>query len=263
LLKAAQGGDSRAAFDVGVCYRDGVGIEANASEAFSWFNQGSSTGNLQAMFALAKCYEKGLGVVVDQHQALALYSQVSRNDAGELGARARSREESLRNAMDNAGGKGLSGWFKRLFGAAPSGSTSAISKKTERVAVQSSIRKDCRQDNVETVLWVDRSERPALMCVEWKSTGRTFELHDEGHAVTIGRSGCDITLDTNNYHISRCHARFVFDAGRVFLVDNASSNGTYLNGECIASNQWYPLSLGDTFSLADEVFLVKKPSENG
>jgi tetratricopeptide (TPR) repeat protein len=263
LLMAARGGDARAAYDVGVCYRDALGVEGNASEAFSWFDHGGSAGNLQAMLATAECYEEGLGVVEDKYQALMLYSQVSRSDAGELGARARAQEEKLRASMDNAEHKGLSGWLKRLFGKKTTRPTASSTQQPTRPIVQPPSKKDRIEDGIETVVWEERLERPPLVDIEWKSTGRTFSLHDEGREITIGRYGCDITLDTDNYLISRRHARFVFDAGRVFLVDNTSSNGTYLNGERIAANKWYPLAFGDTFSLADEVFTVKEPHANG
>jgi hypothetical protein len=54
-----------------------------------------------------------------------------------------------------------------------------------------------------------------------------------GPGIRIGReaSVCDIVLE--NPRISRLHAEVVFEAGRVVLIDRASSNGTWVNDKKI------------------------------
>lgn len=262
LLRAAQSGDSTAAIDVATCFRDGVGVERNHSEAFKWFDHAGKQGNLRGVFGVADCYESGLGVSQDRQRALELYGEVARKDSGDLGAMARTHVSSLQKQIQKNSTKGFRGFVARLLGIVPAGPDDRADGVAKEVGTHARTDEDVvvtRVDSIQTVLWDDRSASPAILSIVWKAGGRTFDLRDEGRAITIGRYGCDITLHTDNYHIGRNHAKFAFDAGRVYLVDNNSSNGTYLNGECLAANQWYPIKPGDSFSLADELFSVVEP----
>lgn len=271
LLEAANAGDPLGCLEVGRCYNAGLGVEQNASEAFAWYGRGSEAGSLEARLAAAQCLELGLGTAVDAEGALALYEQIARDvSAGALAQEAESRGQALRDALTPQEEGGLRGFFRRLFGFAPNGGGigAGSTHNADSGNVASSASTAGRSsgepvDAVETVVWDERSQRPCLLTIVWKATGRQFGLVDEGHSVSIGRYSTDIVLDTDNTRISRSHAKFAFDAGRVYIVDNNSSNGTYVNGSCIAANQWVPLKPGDTFSLADELFLVAGPVDKG
>jgi serine phosphatase RsbU (regulator of sigma subunit)/pSer/pThr/pTyr-binding forkhead associated (FHA) protein len=73
-----------------------------------------------------------------------------------------------------------------------------------------------------------------LLATEGPLTGKTFPL--EGPATIIGRHPeCHIVLDSGA--VSRQHARIAFDAGRYYVEDLNSRNGTYRNGKPVLQRQ--------------------------
>ncbi|MCA9568615.1 MAG: FHA domain-containing protein, partial [Myxococcales bacterium] len=73
------------------------------------------------------------------------------------------------------------------------------------------------------------------------------------HTIILGRDpACDVHLDDRR--VSRQHARIEpEDDGSLLLVDNGSSNGTYVNGEEVGSHH---LALGDRIGLGKGVQLT-------
>ncbi|MFC1682354.1 FHA domain-containing protein [Nanoarchaeota archaeon] len=92
-------------------------------------------------------------------------------------------------------------------------------------------------------------------------TGRIHPLTKD--KTTIGRSNDNdiVTQEGDSYHIkkiadlvSRTHAVVISDEGRHFLVDNGSTNGTYVlvgnvKTRRLEKGEKYPLEDEDTFSL--------------
>ena len=67
-----------------------------------------------------------------------------------------------------------------------------------------------------------------LIFTKGPRAGERFAV--KGERVTIGRlSECEVALDSPN--VSRRHAVIERDAGRLFIVDNRSGNGTFVNGQ--------------------------------
>jgi uncharacterized protein involved in exopolysaccharide biosynthesis len=83
-----------------------------------------------------------------------------------------------------------------------------------------------------------------------KEAGRVFALiHRES---VIGRAaGAQIRVEDGA--ISSKHAKIVWDGSRHALVDLGSTNGTFLNGRRLESNESVPLSYGDSIQVADIV----------
>jgi hypothetical protein len=78
--------------------------------------------------------------------------------------------------------------------------------------------------------------------------GPRREVPLEADVVTIGRSPeCDIVLDFS--YISRVHARVELRDSSYVLVDNGSTNGTFVNGKRM--NARHTLSPGDHIAVAD------------
>jgi|GEM_PF-5956181 len=84
--------------------------------------------------------------------------------------------------------------------------------------------------------------------------------------ITLGRktdrASCDVDLNPfggGDYGVSRIHAiiRFERALNRLVIVDNGSTNGTFLNGVRIASNMDSVISDGDELKLARMIFRVK------
>lgn len=81
----------------------------------------------------------------------------------------------------------------------------------------------------------------------------------------IGR-GSSVDLDLDADKASRNHARIFWQAGKAWLEDLGSSNGTLLNGEAVSSPQL--LKKDDVITIADleleyqEVLISTKPTDS-
>lgn len=62
---------------------------------------------------------------------------------------------------------------------------------------------------------------------------------------------------TNNNSVSRIHADIVFKNGQYYIIDNNSTNYTFVNGQMIPAKQEIALSDGDRIKLAEEEFVFK------
>ena len=62
---------------------------------------------------------------------------------------------------------------------------------------------------------------------------------------------------SGNPTISRSHADIINKNGQFYIVDNNSTNHTYVNGEMIPSNTEIPLSHGAKIRLSNEEFEFK------
>jgi pSer/pThr/pTyr-binding forkhead associated (FHA) protein len=99
-----------------------------------------------------------------------------------------------------------------------------------------------------------RPWRIALLLVEHQMQ----MIFDLTNPVTIGRSvpenGYNPDIDLGAYAgsdrgVSREHLIMQLEGERVVVIDNASANGTKLNGEWLESGQSYPLRHGDDLQL--------------
>ena len=62
---------------------------------------------------------------------------------------------------------------------------------------------------------------------------------------------------SNNNSISRIHAEVIMRNGTFYLVDQKSTNGTYVNGVKLTPLQETELKNGDIIQLSDEEFEFK------
>ena len=58
LLKAAEQGDSLAQYQLGECYEEGMGVEANEEQAIAWYEKSAERGNELAYQALERLKEE-------------------------------------------------------------------------------------------------------------------------------------------------------------------------------------------------------------
>jgi TPR repeat protein len=82
--KAAGQGNANAAFNLGVAYSNGIGIQQNMDQAAQWFLRAAGSGIVNAQFNLGLLYERGDGVPVSQVEAYAWYSAAANH--GDTGA---------------------------------------------------------------------------------------------------------------------------------------------------------------------------------
>ena len=76
-LKAAEQGDARAQFNLGVCYENGTGVDKDASEAVKWYRKAAEQGHTRAQCNLGWCYMNGVGVAKDAAEAVRWYRKAA------------------------------------------------------------------------------------------------------------------------------------------------------------------------------------------
>ncbi|MCL4529439.1 MAG: FHA domain-containing protein [Chloroflexi bacterium] len=81
--------------------------------------------------------------------------------------------------------------------------------------------------------------------------GATFSL--EGDQLIIGRDSSS-NVAINDAEVSRKHARLTFQGGKYVIEDLGSTNGTFVNGQRLASP--IVLKSGDVVSLGEQIVLM-------
>ena len=64
---------------MGHCYDDGIGVIANAKDAFAWYLKAAQQGDDSAMFVVGSRYEQGKGTERDVEAAREWYSRAARD----------------------------------------------------------------------------------------------------------------------------------------------------------------------------------------
>lgn len=75
LLKRAAHGDVNSQYKLGVCYKDGDGVEKDYHEAVKWFTKAAESNHAKALRALGICYFNGEGVDNNYEKALSIFEQ--------------------------------------------------------------------------------------------------------------------------------------------------------------------------------------------
>ena len=69
LKAAADKGHKKAQYRLGMCYKDGKGVEKDRKKAFDLFTKYANQGIGDAEYQLARAYLKGKGVTADEKKA--------------------------------------------------------------------------------------------------------------------------------------------------------------------------------------------------
>lgn len=75
--RAAEAGQAKAQYNLGLMYANGVGVEQNYQEALRWYHKSAEKGFSSAQYILAGKYATGQGVDRDIRQALVWYLKAS------------------------------------------------------------------------------------------------------------------------------------------------------------------------------------------
>lgn len=87
-------------------------------------------------------------------------------------------------------------------------------------------------------------------------TGNIIQITNMG--ITFGRSSKDANyVIEGNSNITRCHALVYVYEDNMYVRDNNSTNGTYVNNKQAAPQIDVKLNVGDEVRFADEKFVVK------
>ena len=68
--KAAEQGDAKAQYNLGVCYANGDGVQKDLTQAVFWYRKAAEQGHAEAQYNLGVCYYNGDGVQKDLAQAV-------------------------------------------------------------------------------------------------------------------------------------------------------------------------------------------------
>ena len=58
-----------AQYNLGACYKNGIGVEKDPAEAVKWYRKAADQGIAKAQYNLGACYESGTGVERDPAEA--------------------------------------------------------------------------------------------------------------------------------------------------------------------------------------------------
>lgn len=76
--------------------------------------------------------------------------------------------------------------------------------------------------------------------------------------MVVGKNPCKVDFCvTDNIMVSREHAEFQQQCGKIYVCDLHSSNGTYVNGRRIPSENFVEIKIGDEVVLANEKFTIQ------
>jgi len=73
--KAAKKDHMNSAFNLGVCYRDGEGVEKNIEKSIFWFERARSLGSVAATIQIGKAYDEEGFANIDYKKAFSYYSE--------------------------------------------------------------------------------------------------------------------------------------------------------------------------------------------
>lgn len=89
------------------------------------------------------------------------------------------------------------------------------------------------------------------------SNNENIPITYSGFAIGRKRQEVDYCVSDNS-NVGRNHAKFIVRDGVTYIVDNKSTNGTFVNNTSVRPGQEVELKDGDTVMLADEKFIYKK-----
>lgn len=110
----------------------------------------------------------------------------------------------------------------------------------------------------ETELW-DAQEGEAWL--EYYENGLMSRVPLDRESTLVGRLSGQVDFAVANPKVGKIHAEFINQNGRIYVRDQNSKNGTYLNrsGQRINSNVPYELKDRDIICLADSEFVLHCP----
>lgn len=78
FLEAAHDGDAKAAHNLGVMFRDGIGVKQDDLDACHWFEHGARLGSARSQNSLGMRYQNGQSVARDLKKAHELFTEAAR-----------------------------------------------------------------------------------------------------------------------------------------------------------------------------------------
>jgi hypothetical protein len=76
--ESAKHGNAQAAYQLGRCYEEGIGVAKNITEAIKWYQAAVKQNEPNAIFRIGLCYEKGKGIEKNEAEARRYIKRASR-----------------------------------------------------------------------------------------------------------------------------------------------------------------------------------------
>lgn len=97
----------------------------------------------------------------------------------------------------------------------------------------------------------------SLYCVRGYYKGKSWILQ-AGIAITLGRNeSCTVAYPPNSKGVSRLQCSLMRDRqGRVYVRDEKSTYGTFLNGDRLQSGKWYQISDRSSVHFGNEIYQI-------
>ena len=103
------------------------------------------------------------------------------------------------------------------------------------------------------------TKKTRFLFIKGKYSGGEFYIKD-GQKLTIGRDiSSDIAIVDSK--VSRHHAVIISRAGRIFIEDKGSTNGTYVNEEKIEASEQIEIMPGTIFSIGDSSIKIESEGD--
>jgi TPR repeat protein len=77
IQKAAEGGNLQARYELGIAFRDGLGVSKDSAQAAKWLQLAADNGHADAAYALGLLYAQGNGIKRSRSRAISLYEQAA------------------------------------------------------------------------------------------------------------------------------------------------------------------------------------------
>lgn len=79
MIALAQSGDTESAYQIGLSYDLGLGLEKDVKQSFEYYNLAAKAGHAKAQYNLAICYALSKGVAKDIKQSKYWINQAREN----------------------------------------------------------------------------------------------------------------------------------------------------------------------------------------
>lgn len=99
-------------------------------------------------------------------------------------------------------------------------------------------------------------QKDKVFILKYVSTGESIEISSKRYSIGRSRRDADFVVEGNT-NVSRVHCYVYEEHGKVYVEDNNSLNGTFVNNRRLRKNGVEEAQIGDTIYVADEKFVLE------
>lgn len=129
-------------------------------------------------------------------------------------------------------------------------------KQRKEAAIEAAFAKEPEQDihrgALETELLIDT--QVDLVVLESADEEKPEKIYIDKPSFVVGRLKTQVDWVSDNNAVGKLHAELIKKEGVYYIKDLNSKNGTYINGERIASNEMHPIKDNDRIAFANSEY---------